>query len=101
MTPQKKISKQTIGTLANHIAEPIKGNVDEDTYDRVVENIAFAFDQAQTKYIPDPVMVDGITDAAMGLLTELFRDDISPDDFAILRGRFHRAFTGYTASDRN
>jgi hypothetical protein len=95
------IDRNTLNTLANHIAEPIKANVDEDTYDRVVENIAFAFDQAQFKYIPDPAMVDGLTHAAIGLLTELFGDDISPDDFAVLRGRLHRSFTGYTASDRN
>jgi hypothetical protein len=94
------IDRNTLNTLANHIAEPIKANVDEDTYNRVVENIHFALDQAQFKYIPDPVMVDGITDAFIGLL-EPFRDDISPDDLALLRGRFHRAFTGYTASDRN
>ena len=94
------IDQNTLNTLANHIAEPIKANVDDDTYDRVVENIAFAFDQAQTKYIPDPAMVDAITDAFIDLLKP-FHDDISPDDLVLLRGRFHRGFTGYTASDRN
>jgi hypothetical protein len=38
------------------------------TYDQVVDNIRFALDNAQTKYIPDPAMVDGMTDAAIELL---------------------------------
>jgi hypothetical protein len=97
MSPAKEISRDTLKLLATTIAEPIKANVNDDIYERVVELIALAFDEAQIKRIPDPAMVDVITDGIIGP----FRDEISPDDFALLRGRFHRSFTGYTASDRN
>jgi hypothetical protein len=97
MSPAMEISRDTLKLLATTIAEPIKANVNDDIYERVVELIALAFDEAQIKRIPDPAMVDVITDGIIGP----FRDEISPDDFALLRGRFHRSFTGYTASDRN
>jgi hypothetical protein len=97
MSQHKEISRDTLKLLANTIAEPIKANVDDDVYEYLLESIACAFDNARTKYIPDPAMVDFITDGIIGP----FRDKISPDDFTLLRGRFHRSFTGYTASDRN
>jgi hypothetical protein len=97
MALHKEISRDTLARLANHIAEPIKANVDDDVYEYLVGSIASAFDEAQIKYIPDPAAVDLITDAVV----EPFRDEISSDDFALLRERFHRGFTGYTASDRN
>src|SRR6267143_1253717 len=97
LSPKAAIDqKDALKLLATTIAEPIKANVNDDIYERVVE-LALAFDEAQIKRIPDPAMVDVITDGIIGP----FRDEISPDDFALLRGRFHRSFAGYTASDRN
>ena len=54
MSPAKEISRDTLKLLATTIAEPIKANVNDGIYERVVELIALAFDEAQIKRIPDP-----------------------------------------------
>jgi hypothetical protein len=75
--------------LANNIAEPIKAKVSADIYDRLVERIHFAFEQARTKVVPRD-QIEAITTEVM----RPFADDIDAEALDIVTKRFRGGLTG-------